>query len=102
MLLNFCQVREDNPDLHRLLNCLLNFFLQAHAIVAAACEIQSCINRLLGRAESTTEFTAHLIDIHNLLQGEEARKLPFILNELETVLKIEILITPNKLNIYPR
>ncbi len=98
----FCQLPEDNADVLRLLNCLQTFLLQVQAITIAACEIQQRINRLLGRSDAEVDFDAKFIDIHNLLQGEEARKVPFILDELESVLNITILITPVTLEIYSK
>lgn len=100
ILLAFCQTGEDDTDLQRLLDYLVDFLQQVQAIVKTACDVQQHINHLLGRQEATTAFDARLIDIHNLLQGEQARKLPFILDELETVLGIELSITPHTIEIF--
>ena len=35
------------------------------------------------------------IDIHNLLQGVENRRLAFLLDEIKTILDIEISVTAN-------
>jgi len=102
VLRRFCAVEDDNPDLQHLLDCLLNFLLNTQAIIAVACEVQQSINNLLDRAESTSSFNARMIDIHNALQGEDVRKLPFILDELERALNIDILIDVDRIEFSPR
>lgn len=88
-----------NGDVDNLLNCLMNFFLQVQAILKLAGGIQQRINGLLGRAEPLQAFDAKQIDIHNLLQASDNRRLPFILDELEDVLNIRISITKDTIEI---
>lgn len=88
-----------NADVEKMLNCLMNFFLQVQAILSLAGEIQQRINELLGRTQPVHAFEAKQIDIHNLLQGSDSRRLPFILDELEEVFNIRILITKETIEI---
>ena len=84
---------ENNPDITLLSNCLMNFFLQSQAILGLGCEIQDRINTLLGRVPPQRDFTVADIDIHVLLQGSEARRLPYLVNELEAQLGFRVDIT---------
>jgi disulfide oxidoreductase YuzD len=77
----------------------MNYFLQVQAIVRLACETQQHINKLLGREYPNHPFDAADIDIHNLLQGREARKIPYLTNELEEIFKLGIVITKDSIEI---
>lgn len=89
----------NNPDIDSLQTCLMNYFLQVQAILRLACETQQHINKVLGRASPEQPFEAADIDIHNLLQGREARKIPYLINELEEILKVRIAITKDRIEI---
>ena len=89
----------NSPDIKSLQTCLMNYFLQVQAIVRLACETQQHINELLGRADPEQPFDADDIDIHNLLQGREARKIPYLTNELEEIFKLGIVITKDSIEI---
>ena len=89
----------NSPDIKSLQTCLMNYFLQAQAIVRLACETQQHINKLLGREYPNHPFDAADIDIHNLLQGREARKIPYLVDELEDIFKLRIAITKDSIEI---
>lgn len=89
----------NNPDIDSLQTCLMNYFLQVQAILRLACETQQHINKVLGRASPEQPFEAADIDIHNLLQGREVRKIPYLINELEEILKVRIAITKDRIEI---
>lgn len=82
--------------------CLSRYCLQAQAILAVACEIQGKINALLGRTPPKRPFYAADIDIHVLLQGEEARRLPYLLDELEEMLDFRVEIAHDRIEIHDR
>jgi len=88
-----------SPDIENLVSCLLNYFLQVQAILSLACETQQHINSLLGRAEPEQAIDAADIDIHNLLQARETRKIPYLPDELEDVFGIRIAITQEGIEI---
>jgi hypothetical protein len=89
----------DDHDAEQLLQCLMNFFLQAQAIVALGCDVQQNINSLLGRPAPSRPFRASDTDVHVLLQGNEARRLPHLLDELESLLGFRVEITRDKIEI---
>ena len=89
----------NSPDIKSLQTCLMNYFLQVQAIVRLACETQQHINKVLGRASPEQPFDAADIDIHNLLQGREARKIPYLVDELEDIFKLRIAITKDSIEI---
>ena len=75
--------------LDALKDCLMDFFVQAQAIFRSACATQHHINRLLGRALPTRPFGAAEVNVHNrLLQGNDSRRLPYLVDELEDALGI--------------
>jgi hypothetical protein len=92
----------DVADVERMVACLMDFFLRAQSILRAACETQSHINRMFERASATRSFGAAEIDIHNLLQGSEARRLPFLVDELEAVMNVSLVIDQDTINISAR
>jgi hypothetical protein len=82
-----------------IVGCLTGYFVQAKAILGLACEIQGRINALVGRAAPSRPFNAKDIDIHVLLQGDEARRLPYLINELEPLLGLRVEITKDVIDI---
>jgi hypothetical protein len=89
----------DDHDAEQLLQCLMNYFLQAQAILGLACDIQQNINSLLERPAPSRPFRATDVDVHVLLQGDEARRLPHLLDELESLLGFRVEITRDKIEI---
>lgn len=76
-----------------LAQCLATWFAQAKEILAVAGDVQTRINALLGRQQPKRPFHEADIDIHILLQGDEARRLPHLTQELEPLLGIKVDIT---------
>jgi hypothetical protein len=84
-------------DAGRVADCLMTYFLQARATLELACNIQERINMTLGRTSPKRPFNAADVDIHILLQGNEARRLPYLINELESVLGFAVDITKDRI-----
>jgi hypothetical protein len=80
-------------DIEKLVDCLAHFFLQSQALLGVALEVQGAINALLQRAPAQRTFTAADLDVHVLLQGSEARRLPHLLDELESLLGFQAVVT---------
>jgi hypothetical protein len=77
----------------------MTYFLQARATLELACDIQERINMILGRPSPKRAFNAADVDTHILLQGNEARRLPYLINELESVLGFSADITKDRIAI---
>lgn len=82
-----------------LVDTLMHCFVRTQQVLQLATEIQERINTLLGRAQPKRPFSATDVDIHVLLQGEEARRLPHLLDELERLLGFRVTITRDRLEI---
>ena len=82
-----------------LADCLSQFLLQEQAVLRAATHTQMQINRLLGRAAPKRAFSAADIDMHNLLQGVAERRLPYLINEIEALLGVQIYVDANRIEI---
>lgn len=83
----------------RMVDCLIGFFVHAQGVVRVASEVQSRINELLGRAAPTRAFGVAEIDIHNLLQGAEGRRMPHLVDELDDVLGVRLVIEPSVIRV---
>jgi hypothetical protein len=88
-----------DADASRLMDCLVDYFSQAQGILAVASDVQVRINALLGRAAPRRPFTAADIDVHVVLQGNEARRLPHLLHEMQALLGFEAEITRDAIRI---
>lgn len=82
-----------------LVDTLMHFFVRTQQVLALATETQQRINSLLGREQPQRPFSATDVDIHVLLQAEEARRLPHLLDELERLLGFRVTITADTLEI---
>jgi hypothetical protein len=89
----------DGGGVEWLLDCLMHSLVQTQEILALACDVQYRINKLLGRAQPLRPFTAADVDVHVLLQGDEARRLPYLIHELEALLGFRAEITGDRLEI---
>jgi hypothetical protein len=89
-------------EIKQLANCLQNFFHKNQAIVRIACDTQQHLNELLGRSRPVRSFKAADIDIHNLLQQLEDRTLPYLLDEIQDLLDIDISIDQDVIQIINR
>jgi hypothetical protein len=76
-----------------LVDALMHFFVRTQEILCLGSGVQERINTLLARPQPKRLFTARDVDIHILLQGEEARRLPQLVDELERVLGLRVDIT---------
>ena len=76
--------------LSRTADCIADHCLRARALLSVGAEAQADINRLLGRDAPKRPFCAADVDVHNLLQGAEARHLPYLFDEIETVFGLRI------------
>lgn len=79
-----------SPHAARWQACLLNYFLQARAVVRLACDVQRQTNRLLGREQPRQRFTAAHIDIYVQLVGQTEGRVPFLLDELQQRLGLRV------------
>jgi hypothetical protein len=78
------------PHLHELAACLEQYFQTEQAIVRVACKVQQRVNALLGRPAPRRPFPAAHMNIHNLLQAKDERRLPYLGAELEDALGIRV------------
>jgi hypothetical protein len=76
--------------LHELAACLEQYFQTEQAIVRVACKVQQRVNALLGRPAPERPFPAAQMNIHNLVQAKDARRLPYLGAELEEALGIRV------------
>lgn len=87
-----CAPRE-NTHLDALVILILDYALRTQAILRTATATQARINALLGREAPKRAFAAPDMDVHNLLQGAEARRLPYLLDELAEAFELRFDIT---------
>ncbi len=86
----------------KLAIALLSYFRQNQAILRIASDTQILLNGLLGRELPIRRFTAADIDIHNLLQQMEERTLPYLLDEIQDLLRVDISIDRDQIHIAHR
>ena len=82
-----------------VLACLRQYAAQAQGLLAVAGDVQHRINTLLGRSAPKRAFTAADIDVHVELQGSEARRLPHLLDEMQSLLGVELDITRDAVHV---
>ena len=87
-------------DTESLAETLAAYLLHAQAVLDIAVGIQDQINVLLGRAPAVWAFSAADLDVHMLLQGQEARRLPHLLDELEQLLGFRAVVSRNSISIH--
>jgi hypothetical protein len=85
--------------LQQLAACLEYYFQQEQAIVRVACKVQRNVNGLLGRTPPQRPFLAAQMDIHNRLQGKDARRLPYLGDELEEALGIRVRVSQDAIEL---
>ncbi|NOT11715.1 MAG: hypothetical protein HOP23_07795 [Methylococcaceae bacterium] len=88
-----------NRDIENLLTCLMNYFLQAQAILRLAEESQMAINKLLGRPSPLHAFDVADINIHNLLNGDAEKRLAYLTDVIEELFNIRITIAKDSIEI---
>jgi len=89
----------DASSVDWLVDTLMHFFVRTQQTLGLCTETQQRINALLGREQPKRPFSATDVDIHVLLQADESRRLPHLLDELERLLGLRIVITPDTLEI---
>jgi hypothetical protein len=96
-----CSARHDR-HVEALAHLVWTFVAQTQSILREASATQAHINSLLGRQPPVRPFTAADMDIHNLLQGSESRRLPFLLDELAAALGIHFEIDRHRIELTDR
>lgn len=89
----------DASSVDWLVDTLMHFFVRTQQTLGLCTETQQRINALLGREQPKRPFSATDVDIHVLLQADESRRLPHLLDELERLLGFRVTITPDTLEI---
>ncbi|MGE0484411.1 MAG: hypothetical protein AB7Q81_09755 [Gammaproteobacteria bacterium] len=84
---------------HAFADTVIAFIDRAQAVVGGAELIQADINALLGRDPAPRALEAADLDLHNALQGEVRRRLPFLPSALEDLLDIRLVITADEIRI---
>ena len=93
--------RRDARHVQRFATLAMDFLLREQAILRLATQVQSRINRLLGRPAPRRAFGAAEIDIHNLLQGSATRRLPYLVDLLQDWLGMRLTVTGDSLALSP-
>ena len=84
-----------------LSGCIMDFLLRGQQGLRAAVDVQSDINRLLGREQPNRVMSVSDLDVHFLIQDNPDR-LPFLIDELERLLALDIDVTVDRLSIAGR
>ena len=87
---NFMRGMKDHTFVEQIVDAVMDFARRTRAIVRAATAQQDRINRLLHRPRPTRPLTAADLNVHNLLQGDEGRTIPYLLDELSDALDLRI------------
>jgi hypothetical protein len=72
-----------------LSECIVDFLLRGQQVLRTGVDAQNNINRLLGRERPNRLMSVADLDVHFLIQGNPDR-LPFLIDELERLLAIDI------------
>ena len=92
-------VESASGHFEQFLACVMDYLAQQQAILRVACAVQKNINSLLGRQPARRPFSAADIDIHVLLQGPGARRVPNLGDELQRILGIQMRILGDSIEI---
>jgi hypothetical protein len=84
------------------LTALMQYFLQAQAVVRTAGAVQQQINAALGRDTPAHKFSVADIDIYVQLVGMTEGRVPFLLGELEQQFGLEVGIDADAIALQPR
>lgn len=90
-----------HPRIVALSDALVDFCLAAQARIRLGCDEQASINDALGRSPATRAFSAADMDVFNLLQGRETRRLPFLLDEAPRLFGIRLYINSDAIDFVP-
>ncbi len=88
--------------LRAMQSCLMEFFATEQGILRAAGATQHHINRLLGRACPRRPFGSADVNVHNLLQGNDPRRLPYLLDELDQAWGVGVVIDAQRIEVIDR
>ncbi len=83
----------------RWMGHVLQYLVQAQALVRMGCTVQADINRLLGRPAPQRPFGVADIDLYVQLAEETEGRVPFLLDELKQVLGLEARIEADTLQL---
>jgi hypothetical protein len=89
----------DAAAMEHLTAALLDWLQQEQALVRAGCEIQTRINRLLGRSAPLRPFTSADIYLYYLFD-ESRRRPPCLLHDVEQGLGLRIIVTQDAIVIH--
>jgi len=91
-----------DASVEKLTSCIMGFLLRAQAMLRAGIAVQDQINQLLGRQAPLRPLSGADIDVHNLLQGAESRRLPYLVDELAEIFGMDIAFDADRLLITER
>ncbi|MCP5266874.1 MAG: hypothetical protein H6934_12230 [Burkholderiaceae bacterium] len=93
------RVALDADAAERLATTCERFLTFLPPVLAVATAEQAKLNRLLGRPAPTRVFDAYDADLHNRVQTDVARRVPYLLDELNDLLGLEIRVDANRIEI---
>lgn len=83
----------------KLLLSIVSFLQTAQISMRIGLDVQRDINALLQRAQPRQTFEAHDIDLHNQLQGQSERRVPYLVDELEEILGLRIYVDRHRVKV---
>lgn len=89
----------EGADAAPLRAAVLDHLRRTRALLAEAARVQARLNAHLGRAAPRRELQAADLDLHNRLLGAAQRPLPFLIDELQSILDLEITVTPQAIGV---
>lgn len=104
ILLNAIQKLFESSDdntkhVEDFLASIIHFLQIAQTAMRSGIDVQNEINRLLGRQQPQRSFEVHDIDLHNQLQENQERRIPYLIDELEELLGIRIYLDSHNISI---
>jgi len=81
---------------------IMDFLLREQAVLRTAAAAQCHVNQLLGRDPPRRAIHAADINVHNLMQGADPGRLPYLVDELERLFGIQIDLDSTRLTITSR
>jgi hypothetical protein len=89
----------DRADARALRDRLMEFLLQMQAILAVAREAQARLNSCLGRQPPLRAFDSADLNLHNLLQPADPTRLPYLIDELQDLLRLRISVDADSITV---
>jgi hypothetical protein len=81
---------------------VMDFLLRVQAVLRTGTAIQTDINRLLGREQPKRAINAADINVYNLMQDFNLKRLPYLIDEMERLLGVQIELDRDRLTITRR